>query len=47
MRLADKGSEDTSITVQFNWLVTEALMRLDFRQIDYETIMSMRGPIER
>jgi hypothetical protein len=47
LRLAEKGAEDTSITVQFNWMVSEALMRLDFRQIDYETVMSMKGPIER
>ena len=47
VRFADKGAEDTSIAVQFNWFVAEALKCLDFRQIDYETLMNMSGPIER
>jgi hypothetical protein len=47
LRLANRGSEETATTVQFNWLVSEALKHLDFRQIDYDVVMSMRGPIER
>jgi Initiator Replication protein len=44
---ANRRSESAKTTLQFNWLVSEALMRLDFRQMNYDQIMEMPGPIER
>ena len=47
LRLAEAGSENSATTIQFNWLVSKALAHLEFRQVDYEVIMRMKGPIER
>ncbi len=44
---ANRRSENARTTLQFNWLVSQALMRLDFRQMNYDQIMEMPGPIER
>lgn len=44
---ADRSSEESQTVVSFNWLVSQAMMSLNFRQMDYETLMRMPGPIER
>jgi hypothetical protein len=44
---ANRRSENARTTLQFNWLVSQALMRLDFRQMNYDQVMEMPGPIER
>ncbi len=44
---ANRRSENAKTKVQFNWLVSEALMHLDFRQMNYDQIMRMPGPVER
>jgi len=44
---ANRSSAEAQTTVSFNWLVSQALMALSFRQMDYETLMRMPGPIER
>jgi hypothetical protein len=46
-RSGDRRSAESSTTVGFNWLVSQALIHLDFRQMDYEVIMRLKGPIER
>lgn len=46
LALAGEGGEG-EITVTFNWLIAKALMTLNFRQMDYELLMSLPGPIER
>jgi hypothetical protein len=47
LAFADRRRENAKTTVQFNWLVSEALMHLDFRQMNYEKVMHLPGPIER
>ncbi|WP_230534187.1 hypothetical protein [Microvirga roseola] len=47
LAFANRGKERAKSTVQFNWLVSQAMMHLDFRQMNYEAVMKMRGPIER
>ncbi|PZR80291.1 MAG: hypothetical protein DI537_39780 [Stutzerimonas stutzeri] len=46
LALAGEDSE-SEITVTFNWLIAKAIMTLNFRQMDYELLMSLPGPIER
>lgn len=46
LALAGEDGE-SEITVTFNWLIAKALMTLNFRQMDYELLMSLPGPIER
>jgi hypothetical protein len=46
LALTGEGSE-SEITVTFNWLIAKAVMTLNFRQIDYELLMTLPGPIER
>jgi hypothetical protein len=46
-RSADRKSAEATSSVGLNWLVSQALMHLDFRQMDYEVIMRLNGPIER
>ena len=43
----DRNDADTMTKVSFNWLMSHSMMRLDFRQISYELLMRMPGPIER
>ena len=47
LAFANRGKGRAKSTVQFNWLVSQAMMHLDFRQMNYEAVMKMRGPIER
>lgn len=44
---ADRSSNTSQTVVSFNWLVTQAMKSLSFRQLDYEKLMRMPGPIER
>lgn len=44
--LSQRG-DDTETTVQFNWLVAEAIKRLQFRQLNYDIMMSFKDPIAR
>ncbi|MFC5507763.1 replication initiation protein [Bosea massiliensis] len=46
LALAGEGG-DGEVSVTFNWLITKAMMTLNFRQMDYEVLMSLPGPIER
>lgn len=43
----DRANNQSQTIVSFNWLVTQAMKTLSFRQIDYEKLMRMPGPIER
>ena len=45
--LGDRNSDVSECRVSFNWLVSQAVRNLDFRQIDYEMLMKMPGPIAR
>jgi len=47
LAFADREKESAKSTVQLNWLATEAMKHLNFRQMNYDTIMNMRGPVER
>jgi hypothetical protein len=43
----EQGREHSETTVQFNALLTNAIKHLQFLQIDYDTIMSLKGPVPR
>jgi len=47
LSFSDRSKENCRSTVQLNWLATQAMKHLDFRQMNYEAVMGMRGPIER
>lgn len=45
LSFASSSIENTESTLQFNWLVTEAIKRLQFRQLNYEIMMQLKDPI--
>lgn len=47
LAFSNRSKENAKSKVQLNWLATQALKHLDFRQMNYEVVMGMRGPIER
>jgi len=47
LAFSDRGEESAKSTVQLNWLATQAMKHLDFRQMNYDAIMGMRGPVDR
>ncbi len=44
---ADRSDPESMTKVTFNWLMSHSVMRLDFRQVDYELLMRMPSPVER
>ncbi|MFC4174141.1 hypothetical protein ACFOYU_19160 [Microvirga sp. GCM10011540] len=43
----ERGREFSETSVQFNALLTSAIKHLEFMQLDYDTIMSLKGPVPR
>ncbi|MGO4572651.1 hypothetical protein [Microvirga sp. 2TAF3] len=43
----ERGREFSETTVQFNALLTNAIKHLEFVQLDYDTIMGLKGPVPR
>ena len=43
----ERGREFSETTIQFNALLTSAIKHLEFVQLDYDTIMSLKGPVPR
>lgn len=43
----EQGGDNTETTIQFNWLVAEAIKRLQFRQLNYDMIMTLRDGVAR
>lgn len=43
----ERGREHSETTIQFNALLTSAIRHLEFMQLDYDTIMSLKGPVPR
>lgn len=44
---SDRNSDDAETVVSFNWLISKGVGDFAFRQMNYEILMAMPGPIER